>query len=149
MRVVRWREGGGGDAPVVDVGSWSRAVLGADGGPGTPLLCRTLGQEPWALDVGPGGARGVALRVELVFPDNDVTQVTARVALMDLATGAALSGQAGRAAEVAVESLLGPLRALGGTASAAAATSSILCTVRGGTSPRVARGARGAPGETR
>ncbi len=65
---ARWSTSGGGRA----------RCSGADGGEGTARLCRPLALQPWELDVGPGGARTLTLTIELLFPDNDVTQVAGR-----------------------------------------------------------------------
>jgi hypothetical protein len=107
---------------VLDVGAWTRAVLGPDGGAGDDRLCRVLAQAPWDLDVGPGGSRTVALTVDLTFPNNDVTQVSAT------ATPSAT-------VQAALDSLLLPLRTLGGTADAASATTHVSCTIHGSSSP--------------
>ncbi len=128
---------------LVDVGRWTRTVLGPDGGEGTSRLCRQLAIAPWDLDVGPGGARTLLLQLDLRFPDNDVTQVSARVALLDSASrqpvgrSSGTGTNAGRAAQRALDALLLPLRALGGTADAASATLQVQCTVQGGGTPFV------------
>jgi len=120
-------------AGVLDVGAWSRSVLGADGGGGDDRLCRSLAQAPWEVDIGPGGERTVALTVQLTFPDNDVSQATA--------TASAELPSAGlRAVQAGLDSLLVPLRALSRMAratDAASATVHVSCTVRGGSSPLV------------
>lgn len=122
-------------APVVDVGRWLRAMLGTDGGEGTARVCRPLSQQVGELDVGPGGARTLSLTVELVFPDNDVTQLSGRVVTVDLASGQAVFGAGAQAVQRALDALLVPLRALGGASDAASATVKVHCTVRGGGSP--------------
>jgi hypothetical protein len=116
---------------VVDVGRWARAALGDDGGPGSPRVCGPLAASPWIFDVGSGGTREVALSVELVFRDNDVTLVSSRVTGRDVpAVGVAL-------ADRTVASLLPALRALGGTTDAASVTTRVTCTVRGGGAPMI------------
>ncbi len=130
----------------LQVGAWTRAVLGGDPGAGDSAgtdggaaghgagrMCRVLAQAPWELDVGPGGVRTVTLAVQLTFPDNDVSQATATVTA-EIPPAALLATQA------ALDGLLIPLRALaaaGGSSDAASATVHLWCTVRGGSSPLV------------
>jgi hypothetical protein len=124
--------------PVVDVGRWAGAMLGTDGGEGTARLCRPFAQALAGDDVGAGGARTLALSIQLLFPDNDVTQLSADVRAVDAASGQAVPGDAGRtarAARSALEPLLVPLRSLGGTSDAASLSMGVRCAVRGGGSP--------------
>ncbi len=115
---------------VLDVGSWSRAVLGLDGGSGDDRVCRVLAQTPWDFDVGPGGSRTVALTVDLAFPNNDVGEVSAAVtAPSDIPSPGLVAAQS------SVDRLLVPLRALGGTADAASSTVRLSCTIHGTSSP--------------
>jgi hypothetical protein len=132
LRVVTRSRGG---VPVVDVGRWLGAMLGADGGEATARVCRPLGQQVGELEVGPGGARTLSLAVELIFPDNDVTQLSGRVVTVDAASGQAIFGEGAQAVQRAVDALLVPLRALGGASDAASATLNVRCTVHGGGSP--------------
>jgi hypothetical protein len=124
-----------GERPLVDVGRWTRTMIGAPGGEGTARFCQAFAGRPWLLDVGSGGARTVALSIELDFPDNDVTQTSGRVLLTDAASHQPIPGAAGRAAEKAIEAVLVPLRALGGASDAASATLEVRCTAHGGGTP--------------
>jgi hypothetical protein len=130
---------GGSESHVVDVGAWAALVLGADGGPGSPELCRPLAQQPdaftslrAALDASKGGSAALRLRISLTLPDQDVTRVHAQVEVAlepeaphrsagaspppSSAGPAAQPAQA--AAEEAVGTLLEPLRGLGGEGNA-------------------------------
>jgi hypothetical protein len=127
---------------VVDVATWSRAVLGADGGPGSPRLCAALARAPGDFDVPLGGARDVSLAVRLVFPDNDVTQVVPRVDVRD-AAGGPVNDRGARLAGTTIDGLLAPLRALAGTAESASETLRVTCKVSGGTAARVLPGPKG------
>ena len=133
VRIVT--RGGAEEGPIVDVGIWSRAMLGADGGEGTARLCRLLAERPWELDVHPGGAQTVELTLELRFPDNDVTQVSGRVETLDAASQLPVFGAAAQEAQKALDALLVPLRALGGATDAASASTQVRCLVRGGGTP--------------
>jgi hypothetical protein len=124
---------------IVDVGRWTRAALGPDGGEGAPRLCSVLAANPWSFDVGSGGVRPLHLAVELVFPDNDVTQVTSRVTVDDAPPAGAA------AADRAVATLLVPLRSLGGTTDAASVSTRVTCTVRGGAPPLLLPDPAGGP----
>jgi hypothetical protein len=134
--VTRETEG----APVVDVGLWARVVLGSDGGDGTKRLCRPLAQAA-ALDLGPGGARTFGLTINVVFPDNDVTQLSGRAD----AVGDQDRGALAAAGNAALLPLLVPLRSMGGVADAASVTVRVRCTVDGGASPELIPRPRMAP----
>jgi hypothetical protein len=99
--------------PTVDVATWARVVLGPDGAEGAPDFCAPVRlAEPHG-----------RFQVQLTFPDNDVTQVAATVTAETGTTGTASD-----AAQRSVDQLLGLLRALGGTASAASVTLGLGCT---------------------
>ena len=121
--------------PILDLGAWVHARLGPDGGTGSPWLCRPLAQSPWSFDVDTGGERVLRLEIALHVPNNDLTQLEATAIVFDAATNLRLSSASSRAVELAIESLVLPLRAMGGTASAAAATASVRCTIHGGITP--------------
>ena len=121
--------------PILDLGAWVRARLGSDGGAGTPWLCRPLTQSPWSFDVDTGGERTLRLEIALQVPDNDLTQLSATADVFDATAAIRLPPASTRAVELALDSLLLPLRATGGTASAAAATASVRCTIHGGITP--------------
>ena len=63
----------------VDIGAWSAIVLGVDGGPGTPDLCRPLALRRGELGLPQGVSGSVSVRIALVAPDQDMTRVHARV----------------------------------------------------------------------
>ncbi len=104
---------------VVDVGAWTRAVLGPDGGAGTRVLCSPLvaaGEQPLVYG-------RVDFRVDLSFPDNDVSLVAPNVVVQS---------NDGRAvpqplATNAVLSLVRSLRMLGGVASAGVVSAHVVC----------------------
>jgi hypothetical protein len=129
--------------PVVDVGTWTRAILGPDGGEGTTRVCRALGLAA-PLDVGPEETRDLHLTVDLVFPDNDVTAVSARVDAPGVPDGDAVAD----AARGALDPLLVPLRAMGGVADAASVTVRVRCRIQGGRSPDLAPRAPAPPAES-
>jgi hypothetical protein len=120
--------------PLVRVGAWTRHVLGTDGGSGSSRLCPALAREPWTFDVGYGGARAVALQIQITFPNNDVTLLAARVDASD-ASGQPLPAPAVALAERTVASLLGALRAMGGTADSASVSTRVTCQIPGGSPP--------------
>jgi hypothetical protein len=131
----------------VDIGAWAAIVLGVDGGPGTPDLCRPLALRRGELGLPRGVPGSIAVRIALLAPDQDMTRVRAQVVeaqlRQDLAgqnpgllrgEGAAggsdpRSLQAGASAlvERTVETLVEPLRSLGGEASAAVFDVGVTC----------------------
>ena len=121
--------------PILDLGAWVHARLGSDGGAGTPWLCRPLAGSPWSFDTDTGGERTLRLEIALQVPNNDLTQLSATADVFDATASLRLPAASTRAVELALESLLLPLRAIGGTASAAAATTSVRCTIHGGITP--------------
>jgi len=121
--VIRARVAGGGSE--IDVARWAETAIGPDGGAGAPPLCRAWGRAPAFLGSAmPSDARFV---VTLLFRDNDVSQVVAEVRGPD----------AGAATEL--DRALGPmieaLRALGGTASQAALSTTVRCVRSAGPRP--------------
>jgi hypothetical protein len=121
---------------ILDVGTWIRLVIGPDGGPGTPAICGPLAQRPWLAGVGPGSHAVVEVRVDLLFPDNNVSEarVTATARLGSDPPGA------DPVAPFLLSKYLDPLwktlHVLGGTASASSATVRVRCAVDGGLRPK-------------
>jgi len=138
----------------VDVGAWTALALGTDGGPGSSELCRPVVQRPGAFGLAPGRELTLGIRVAMAIPDQDVSRVHARVEL-DEATGRLRPPPAVQALlSDAVETLLEPLRGLGGESSAAAVEVDVRCTVgtrsgaggAGGSGPTGADADRGQDG---
>jgi|SRR5579859_1210948 len=119
---------GPGGAPVVDLGAWSALVLGADGGQGTPDLCRPLQLHPADLGVAPGESLTVTLRIGLEAPGQDVSGVHARVDVRGGGTRA-LPPAASALAERSLRALVEPLRGLGGQASTSGVGVEVRCLV--------------------
>jgi hypothetical protein len=115
---------------VVDVGAWARATFGHDGGKGSVDLCAPLARRPRAFGVAPHGKDVLTIRIDLAFPNGDVTDVRGTF------TGTLVS-RALRPLPEAAEGLLGratniflrPLAALGGEASAAAVSLTVACDI--------------------
>ena len=61
----------------VDVGAWAALVLGPDGGPGTPELCRPLVQHFETLGMARGESLALRIGISLAIPDQDITRVHA------------------------------------------------------------------------
>jgi hypothetical protein len=138
-------EGVRGDLRRVDVGAWAAIVLGVDGGLATPDVCRPLSLHRSALGLPDGVGGTVSVEIAVIAPDQDLTRVHARVraALMTppapasdpttpAASGvlsAALSPEAQGLVEHSVETLIEPLRSLGGEASAAVFAVNVSCRV--------------------
>jgi hypothetical protein len=121
---------------VVDVGAWTRTTV-------EDQLCRRLRRTPWEFtDPARGGAGRVSLDLDLVFPDNDVAGASA-TAHFDPPVP---SEAAQASAQGAIEALLIPLRALGGTADAASVTLRVTCPMDRGAAPRLLLPAGGAGG---
>jgi hypothetical protein len=115
IRIVKSDEHG----YVVDVGAWMRFVLGPDGGPGTRTLCSPLlssGVQPLVYG-------RVDVRIDLAFPDNDVSLVSPNVTLHEDDTRQVPQPQA----NALVMQLVETLRQLGGTASAGVVSTHVVC----------------------
>lgn len=144
---VSWGPNG---APVVDVGTWAATVLGPDRGVGSDELCRPLAARPDLFGLSPGDALPLRVRVRLTFPAQDISGVRAWTDVTEVAGQATQASQPGPDAgtgrpiatpaapyepppgpvERAVDSLVEPLRSLGGQASAASVELAVTCTVR-------------------
>jgi hypothetical protein len=121
---------GGHLGPKVDVGRWVRAVLGADGGMGSPSFCAPFALRPSLFALTAGGTARLRATLEIFFPDADVTQLYARVASFDDATGQPLPAEVARFVEARAAPLLEALRAIGGESSAGAVKTTVRCAVR-------------------
>jgi hypothetical protein len=117
----------------VDLGAWATFVLGADGGPGTPDLCRPLSLRTDAFSLPQDTPGSVSLRIAVVAPDQDLTRVHARIggALHTAATERSLSTEAERLVAGSVMTLIEPLRGLGGEASTGVVEVRVTCGVGG------------------
>ena len=114
------------DDYLVDVGRWLARYVGPNGGPGSSELCRPLALHAGAVTRATPASAVVQVTVEIVVPDNDVTQARASIAVSD-GTGSRV--QAAEALLADGETLLAGLRALGGESSAASARSVVTCSV--------------------
>jgi hypothetical protein len=123
---------GGPGERTVDVGSWVRLVIGPDGGEGTSAICGPLDARPWRSGVTSHGKAVVDVKVDLVFPDNEVkaarVDVRARRGFDPRDAETALSVGAARYMEL----LWKALRSLDGVATASSVTVSVHCTIDGG-----------------
>jgi hypothetical protein len=127
--------GAAGDAYTIDVSRWAAIVLGADGGAGGERLCRPLEASPRVLGAGPAMVTHVVVTIELIFPNNDVTQVAARVDARDEATAKPLPPEAADLTSRALAPLVQGLRAFGGTSSSASLSTRVRCVIAGGAPP--------------
>jgi hypothetical protein len=116
--------------PVIDVGTWARLELGPDGGEGAADLCAPLAQRPWGF-ASDNGIPMPALRIDiqLIFDDNDVTRVHARITAVDASSNRALPARASAIVERTIQPLFDALRAAGGSSSAAGVTLSVRCAI--------------------
>jgi hypothetical protein len=104
----------------VDVAAWTRWVLGPDGGVASSFVCGALALRPWAVARTTDVDLPVELRLQLRFPENDVTQ-----ARLELDGGPADEAPVLRA----LEPLVRGLRGLGGTARTAAVDARVRCVL--------------------
>lgn len=115
--------------PVVDVAAWASIVLGIDGGPGSPDLCRPLQAHPAAFGVDQGESLVVEVQVALTAPDEDITRVVSEVEVRARAQGRSLPPGAAPLVQAVVGSLLEPLRGLGGQVLATRTAGTFRCTI--------------------
>jgi hypothetical protein len=116
-------------AYAIDVGTWTSAVLGVDGGEGSADVCQPLALRAASLPVEPKRALDARITIELRFPEGDVTLARARVVASDAKTGAPLSDVVIARVDESVRGLVDALRALGGEASVAATKTTVHCKV--------------------
>ena len=120
------------DRALLDAGTWTRVVIGPDGGEGSAYVCSALPRDP-AVFGGPAhGTLPLRFTVDLVFPNNELAGAQASVTGADPATTSALTHpSAGRAVDAAIDALLQPLRASGALSNAASVNATVRCVVRG------------------
>jgi hypothetical protein len=118
-------------SPRIDLGAWVSAVLGVDGGPATPDVCRPLWLHAEAFAPAVGGPAIARIRVTLSVPDQDVSRVHVDAAGEVQSEGGARPFTAEAQAVVAdsLATLVEPLRGLGGDASTAAVELALECPV--------------------
>jgi hypothetical protein len=135
-----------GDGYTVDIATWTRAAFGADGGAGSPELCSRLERDPGVLGVGVGTQAWVHLSLEVVVPDNDLTQLHTRAeGSVEWAAGAEfpsspalrrpLSPDGNAFMNAVSQSLTDTLRSVGGTSTVASLTTEVRCAIRAGSIP--------------
>jgi hypothetical protein len=120
---------GEGSAHLVDLGAWAAIVLGLDGGPGSPDLCRPLQARPLAWELAPTDRLALRLRITLSAPANDVTRVSAEVRVTSPGAAHPLPPGGATLAEQAVAGLVEPLRGLGGETTATRVVVEVRCNV--------------------
>lgn len=131
------------DDGVLDAGAWALSALGPHGGVGSPELCEPL--ERAAARLALGAPLDVRVAVVVTFPANEIGGAYARFRAWDQTMGASLAGDAARAVEGSLATLLEPLRSLAVNASTTSVETTIRC-FRG--KPRPGAGATSAPGGT-
>jgi hypothetical protein len=130
------------DRPRVDLAAWSISVLGPSGGDGSADLCRPLAWTAAASMLrypafsptvapprDPPARSEVRLRISVVVPDEDITRAHASVVGRTARDGESPRPAMVEAARASVDSLLEPLRALGGESTTAAIVSEVTCAV--------------------
>lgn len=114
--------------PVVDLGAWTALALGSDGGAGSPDLCRPLQAAPVAFDLARGDQLEATLAISLTVPDQDLSRVYAVVRATG-SSGRPLPGPAAALADRSVQTLVEPLRGLGGESASGAVEVQVRCLV--------------------
>lgn len=130
VRVVTADRGEG--RVVVEVAQWARAVLGPDGGRAAQTFCAPLVFETAGAGAVMAGRIGVTIALE--FPNNDVSLVSASYQSHADTDSRSVESASIRAA---LESAVEPLRAIGGTASAANVTLTVYCDLPAAEPPSV------------
>jgi hypothetical protein len=134
-RVLQTSRGERGDSYRVDVARWARAVIGPDGGQGRAAFCAPLEKRPSLLGLTPDSTARVRVMVELFFPNDDVTEVYARVTPFDETAGRSLTTEAEDVLQAGTRPFVEALRALGGEAAAGALRTTVRCIVTRNTRP--------------
>jgi hypothetical protein len=123
---------GDGSDRTLDVGGWIRLVVGPDGGNGSSAVCGPLAPRPWLVPVSSHAVATVEVEVDLIFPDNAVSDARATVKARKRLDPH--NTEPGGAIVVAkyMEPLWKSLRRFGGVANASSATVTVRCEVSGG-----------------
>jgi hypothetical protein len=117
---------------ILDVGAWIRLVVGPDGGEGTSAVCGPLRERPWRAGVSPHTTALIEVRVAVVFPDNDVKTAHVEAAGKRRFDAHNFDSTAPVPVVRALEPVWIALRAIGGEANAASATTTVRCVIDGG-----------------
>ncbi len=120
------------DREVLDAGTWTRLVIGTDGGEGSAYLCSALAHDSAVFGVREHGSLALRFTVDLVFPNNELARARVSVTAADpITTGALAPSVASRTADRAVDELVQSLRTSEGTSNAASVNATVRCVVRG------------------
>ncbi len=121
------------DRPLVDVAQWMRAAFGADGGAGTTAICAPLRADK---RFGTTTEDDVIVTLELRMRANEIGEAELRI---EAISAGAPSDTARAVVERGVRPVLGALRALGGVANAASASTRVHCPIHLWARPRAER----------
>ncbi len=109
----------GGDREILDVGTWTRLLIGPDGGEASGYLCPAIAKEPAIFGMPP---RVLRFTVDLTIANNELANVRAVVRGVEPSAIRVIDG--------AIEALVQPLRTSGSSANAASATATVTCRIR-------------------
>lgn len=108
-----------GNREILDVGTWTRLLIGPDGGDASGYLCPAIAKDPAVFGVPPHVLR---FTVNLTIPNNELANVRAAVS--------GIEPSAARVIDGAIEALVQPLRTSGAISNAASATATVRCRIR-------------------
>ncbi len=113
----------------VDVQRWAESNYGANGGKGTSSFCNQFTRRPWSFGVPPGQSATLRVSVRMTFPGQAVNQggVTTEPSYVNNSTPVPAKGRA--SVQSSANSIFSGLRAGGGKASAAQATTTVDCRI--------------------
>jgi hypothetical protein len=112
-----------------DLAPWIAASYGRDGGDGAPAFCNDFVKKPWLFGVAEGSSAFVRITVSLSFPEQQIGKGAAQTRAVFAGSGNLVPQKGAAEVEAAARSVLAPLTARGGKASAAAASTTVRCQV--------------------
>jgi hypothetical protein len=126
---VRYAQGSGSSELTVNVGQWTFANYGPNGGAGTSGFCGAFAKKPYSFGISEGSSAYVRITVMLSFPDGEVARGAVQAATVFDASGNPVPPRGAAEVDGAARSIFNTLLLGGGRASAPTASTTVKCAV--------------------
>ncbi len=132
---VSYASGGSKEDYTVDLGEWTRASYGSDGGSGTQALCSPLNKRPLTFGVGAGGSVRVRIDVRVHAPDRSVSRVQVVATGVVEPSGALVTAKGAVEINQSAQDIAKALAKQGGKANTMDASARVYCVIVNATRP--------------
>jgi hypothetical protein len=133
---VKYAQGSEGDGLTVNVNEWAQANFGPNGGLGAPGFCASFAKKPWSFGIVEGSQAMVRVTVMMSFPEGQIARGVAQTTTVFDASGNPVPAKGAAEVDASAKSVLSPLVAGGGRASAATLATTVKCLVANAAKPQ-------------